>query len=55
MSDVIKSSAEAIEENEPYLKQTVDMDPAETQEWLDSIESSHSCVSAGSISTVCLR
>ncbi len=38
MSDVIKSSAEAIEENEPYLKQTVDMDPAETQEWLDSIE-----------------
>jgi pyruvate dehydrogenase E1 component len=38
MSDVIKSSAEAIEENEPYLKQTVDMDPAETQEWLESIE-----------------
>ncbi len=38
MSDVIKSSAQAIEENEPYLKQTVDMDPAETQEWLDSID-----------------
>ena len=38
MSDVIKSSADEIEENEPYLKQTVDMDPAETQEWLDSIE-----------------
>ena len=38
MSDVIKSSADAIEENEPYLKQTVDMDPTETQEWLDSIE-----------------
>ena len=38
MSDVIKSSAESIEDNDPYLKQTVDMDPAETQEWLDSLE-----------------
>ena len=38
MSDVIKSSTDSIEENEPYLKQTVDADPAETQEWLDSLE-----------------
>lgn len=38
MSDVLKPSTEALEDNEPYLKQTVDMDPAETQEWLDSLE-----------------
>ncbi len=37
MSDTLKST-ESIEENEPYLKQTVDVDPAETQEWLESLE-----------------
>ncbi len=39
MSDVIKSSGRSIEDaNEPYLKQTMDLDPTETQEWLDSLE-----------------
>jgi pyruvate dehydrogenase E1 component len=39
MSDVIKSSGKSIQDaNEPYLKQTVDADPAETQEWLESLE-----------------
>ena len=37
MSDVLKST-ESIEETEPYLKQTLDTDPAETQEWLESLE-----------------
>ena len=39
MSDVVKSTPKSIEEvNESYITQTVDMDPAETQEWLDSLE-----------------
>lgn len=39
MSDVAKLSGKSIDEaNEPYLKQTTDLDPAETQEWLDSLE-----------------
>ncbi len=39
MSDVIKTTGKSIEDaNEPYLKQTTDVDPAETQEWLDSLE-----------------
>ena len=37
MSDTLKST-ESIEQTEPYLKQTVDADPAETQEWLESLE-----------------
>jgi pyruvate dehydrogenase E1 component len=37
MSDTLKST-ESIEQTEPYLKQTVDVDPAETQEWLESLE-----------------
>ena len=36
MSDVIKSSP--ADSTEPYLKQTTDVDPIETQEWLDSLE-----------------
>jgi len=42
MSDVLKST-ESIEETEPYLKQTVDVDPAETQEWLESLDTSFRC------------
>ncbi len=39
MSDVIKSTSKSIDDaNEPYLKQSTDLDPAETQEWLDSLE-----------------
>ena len=39
MSDVIKSVPKSIEEaHESYITQTVDMDPAETQEWLESLE-----------------
>ncbi len=39
MSDVIKPAAKSIQDaNEPYLKQTVDADPTETQEWLDSLD-----------------
>jgi pyruvate dehydrogenase E1 component len=38
MSDVLKPTTEAIEATEPYLKQTTDIDPAETQEWLESLE-----------------
>lgn len=39
MSDVIKSTSKSIEDaNESYITQTVDTDPAETQEWLDSLE-----------------
>ncbi len=37
MSDVIKST-NPLEQAEPYIQQTVDVDPAETQEWLDSLE-----------------
>jgi pyruvate dehydrogenase E1 component len=36
MSDVIKSQPKA--SDEPYIEQTFDADPAETQEWLDSLE-----------------
>ncbi|MFK7765866.1 MAG: pyruvate dehydrogenase (acetyl-transferring), homodimeric type [Mariniblastus sp.] len=39
MSDVIKSTPKSSgDANEPYIKQTVDTDPTETQEWLDSLE-----------------
>lgn len=38
MSDVINSLKSIEDANEPYLKQTTDVDPAETQEWLDSLE-----------------
>ena len=39
MSDVIKSNPKSIEDaNESYITQTVDVDPAETQEWLESLE-----------------
>ncbi|MCP4097170.1 MAG: pyruvate dehydrogenase (acetyl-transferring), homodimeric type [Planctomycetaceae bacterium] len=39
MSDVIKSTTKSIEDaNESYITQTVDVDPAETQEWLESLE-----------------
>ena len=39
MSDVIKSTSKSIDKtNEPYIKQTTDVDPVETQEWLDSLE-----------------
>ena len=39
MSDVIKSNLKSIDDaNEPYIKQTVDTDPSETQEWLESLE-----------------
>ena len=37
MSDVMKPS-KTDSPTEPYLKQTTDTDPAETQEWLDSLE-----------------
>ncbi len=39
MSDVIKSTPKSIEDaNESYITQTVDVDPAETLEWLESLE-----------------
>ena len=39
MSDVIKSNPKSIEDaNESYITQTVDVDPGETQEWLESLE-----------------
>ena len=39
MSDVIKSTPKSIEDaNESYITQTVDTDPVETQEWLESLE-----------------
>jgi len=39
MSDATKTPSKSIDDaNEPYLKQTIDIDPAETQEWLDSLE-----------------
>ena len=39
MSDVIKSNPKSIDDvNESYITQTVDVDPAETQEWLESLE-----------------
>ena len=40
MSDVIKSTQDEARQpsNEGYLAQTTDIDPAETQEWLDSLE-----------------
>ena len=39
MSDVIKSNPKSNDDaNEPYIKQTVDTDPTETQEWLESLE-----------------
>ena len=39
MSDVIKSNPKSIEDaNESYITQTVDVDPIETQEWLESLE-----------------
>ena len=39
MSDVIKSTSKSIEDaNESYITQTVDTDPVETQEWLESLE-----------------
>ena len=37
MSDVMKSPSSS-DSSEPYIQQTVDTDPAETQEWLDSLE-----------------
>ncbi len=37
MSDVIDPT-KANEPAEPYIQQTTDVDPAETQEWLDSLE-----------------
>lgn len=39
MSDVVKSTPKSIEDHhESYITQTQDTDPAETQEWLDSLE-----------------
>ena len=39
MSDVIKSIPKSIEDaHESYITQTLDTDPAETQEWLESLE-----------------
>ncbi len=40
MADVIKPSQPAIPQSasEPYVKQTVDIDPIETEEWIDSLE-----------------
>ena len=39
MSDVIKSQPKSADgSNEPFISQTFDVDPAETQEWLDSLE-----------------
>ncbi|MGI9515951.1 MAG: pyruvate dehydrogenase (acetyl-transferring), homodimeric type, partial [Pirellulaceae bacterium] len=37
MADVIKPEQTA-PESEPYVKQTVDIDPIETEEWIDSLE-----------------
>ncbi len=36
MADVIKP--ETTPSNEPFIKQTVDVDPVETEEWIDSLE-----------------
>ena len=39
MSDVIKSNSKSIDTaSESYITQTVDTDPTETQEWLESLE-----------------
>ena len=39
MSEVINSASRSLDDtNEPYLKQTTDVDPTETQEWLDSLD-----------------
>ncbi len=38
MSDVLKPSLDTEPQVEPYIAQTIDIDPVETQEWLDSLE-----------------
>ena len=38
MSDVLKPSQSTSDQKTPYLAQTTDIDPAETQEWIDSLE-----------------
>ena len=38
MADVIKPISGTENQTEPYLHQTTDIDPAETQEWLESLK-----------------
>ncbi|MDB4756704.1 pyruvate dehydrogenase (acetyl-transferring), homodimeric type [Mariniblastus sp.] len=38
MADVIKPVENSETQSEPYLNQTTDVDPAETQEWLESMQ-----------------
>jgi pyruvate dehydrogenase E1 component len=38
MADVIKPEPVPQSDSEPFLKQTVDVDPVETEEWIDSLE-----------------
>ena len=38
MSEVIKKEQASHPASEPFIKQTVDVDPVETEEWIDSLE-----------------
>ena len=38
MADVIKPEPTSTPDSEPFIKQTVDVDPVETEEWIDSLE-----------------
>lgn len=38
MADVIKPEQSTKPTSEPFIKQTLDMDPVETEEWIDSLE-----------------
>ena len=38
MADVVKPIESSESQTEPYLKQTSDVDPSETQEWLESLQ-----------------
>ena len=38
MADVIKPVENSETQSEPYLNQTTDVDPAETREWLESMQ-----------------
>jgi len=38
MADVVKPEQSTKPTSEPFIKQTVDMDPVETEEWIDSLE-----------------
>ena len=38
MADVVKPEQSTKPTSEPFIKQTLDMDPVETEEWIDSLE-----------------